>query len=238
MGRRWCRIAIVLLSVAIPVVGVGSAVGQTPPGQKRLMRTYDVTIVGSVRSTAPDIVLVEKATHTYRRVRVIVLEQGGRVSVIPADYNLAPDQPKNGVMSGEVVFQQTGSAPCSQRKPFRGAARLDISGQGGRSVGAGAGWAGAPGGARLTEREWKCPGLFNLPGAGHPWEYTKGLLTAQFASDAATVFWRLSRPRVGLPFPLDRFRAGRSFAGEVSGSTRDGSLTQTGKIRITFTARG
>jgi hypothetical protein len=237
MGRRSSCSGVVLLAALLPVLGVSSASGQSPPGEKRLVRTYDVTIVGSVRSTAPDIVLVEKATHTYRRVRVIVLERAGRVSVFPADYNLAPDQPKNGVMSGEVVFQQAGSAPCSQSKRFRGAARLDISGQLGRSVGAGAGWAGAPGGARLTEREWKCPGLFNLPGAGHPWEHAKGLLTAQFASDSALVFWRLARTSRGLPFPLDRLRAGRSFAAEVSGSANDGFLVEIGRVRATFTAR-
>ena len=231
------RLVVAPLAAAILVAGAGSAAGQTP-AQKRLMRTYDVAIVGSVRTTGPNIVLVEKATHTYRRVRVIVLEQAGRVSVFPADANLAPNQPKNGVMSGEIVFQQTGSAPCSQSKQFRGAARLDISGQGGRSVGAGAGWAGAPGGARIIEREWKCSGLFNLPGAGHPWEFAKGLLTAQFSSDSALVFWSLPRTRGRLPFPVDRLYAGKSFAAEVSGSTNDGFLLQTGRIRATFTARG
>ena len=230
------RVAVVLLASAILVVGAGSAAGQNPPGEKRFMRTYDVTIVGSVRTTAPDIVFVEKATHTYRRVRVIVLDRSGRVTVSPADHNLAPNQPKNGVMSGEVVFQQTGSVPCSQRKQFRGAARVDISGQGGRSVGAGAGWAGAPGGARLIEREWKCPGLLDLPGAGHPWEFTKGLVTAQFSSDSALVFWQLSRAR-GRPFPVDRLYAGKAFSAEVAGTTNDGSLVQTGRIRVAFTPR-
>jgi hypothetical protein len=226
------RFAIVLLAASSLAVGVGSAAGQS--GSSDVVRTYDVRIVGTVTTTAPDTVFVEKATQVYNRVQVRVGGVAGRPIVFSID------QSEKGVMSGEVNYQKTGSAPCSQSKRFRGAARLQVSGAGGRSVSVFGGWAGAPGGAYLMEREWECPGLFDMPGVGHVWDREEGRLMADFASYGGGVSWLLPRAGGRLPFPMDRLYAGKSFAAIVSGPETEEGLpwSRTGTIRVTLTPRG
>ena len=218
-----------LVASIVLAVGVGSAAGQS--GSSVVVRTYDVRIVGSVTTTAPDTVFVETATHVYNRIQVRV------DGVARRPYVFSIDRSERGVMSGEVNYQKTGSVPCSQSKRFRGPARLQVSGAGGRSVSVSGGWAGAPGGAYLMEREWKCAGLFDMPAVGFPWNYEKGFLTADFASYGAGAAWLLPRARGRLPFPMDRLYAGKSFAATASGSETEGLLVRTGTIRVTFTAR-
>ena len=226
------RLATLLAGGAVLAFGVDAAAGQT---SKRFVRTYDARIVLSVTTTAPDSLFVEKATHTYRRVRILfIIETSGWVRAIPADY---ATEPANGVMSGEVTYQKTGSVPCTDSKRFSGPARMAISAS--RSVSASGQWAGSPGGAELNRgSKRKCPDVIDF-GGGHVWEYTKGRIIAQASSVYGQFGWVLTAPpiRGRLPYPLDRLYAGKSFVATASGTTNDGFAVRNGSIRVTFTAR-
>lgn len=226
------RLATLLAGAALLVLGVEAAAGQT--GAKTFVRTYDVRIVGSVTTTAPDVVLTEKATHTYRGVRIRVSESSGRVSVGLVETRRATDTgAPNGAMSGEVAYEESGSTPCSTSKEFSGPARLEILGSPGRSLSAAGLWRGKPGGAGLSRRD--CPGLVNVAGLCCTWDYAKGRVAAQFNSHEAMYVWLLPLRR--LPFPVNLVYAGKSFAASASGSMTDGFGVREGSLRITFTPR-
>ena len=228
-------VASVLLALvsASPTLGIDAVAGQTGP---TLVRTYDVRLVGSVTTTAPDVVWTEKATHTYRRVRIRFGKWAGtRVSVglVETPRNLVDGTP-NGVMRGQIAYQETGSTPCSAGKHFSGAARLDIHGSPGRSFYASGTWKGAPGGAELSRRT-DCPGLVDVQGINHTWIYEKGRVFAQLNAGEATFGWLLSLR--GQPFPVNRVYAGKSVTASVSGSMNDGFGVRKGSLRVTFTPR-
>lgn len=230
---RTSRLAVLIAGAALFAFGVDAAAGQTGP--KRFERTYDARIVLSVTTTAPDTVYLEKATHTYRRVRILfIVQASGLVTAIPADYAKSP---ANGVMSGSIAYQKTGSTPCTDSKRFSGPARMEIGAS--RSVSAVGGWAGPPGGAELNRgSKRKCRDAIDF-GGGHVWDYERGRIFAQASSVDGLVGWAITRRpiRGRLPFPLNRLYAGRSFAATVSGTTNDGFAVRQGAIRVTFTAR-
>lgn len=227
--------SIVLASAsASPTLGVDAAAGQTGP--KTVVRTYDVRFVGSVTTTAPDVVFTEKATHTYRGVRIRVSQLSGRGSVVGlVETRRATDTAKpNGFMSGEVVYQETGSTPCSRSKQFSGPARLEVFGSPGRSFSAAGGWAGEHSGVVLSVKN--CLGLFMVQGGNHRWAYEKGRVHAALQAASASFGWLLPLRR--LPFPVNLVYAGKSFTASASGSMNDGfGAVREGSLRVTFTPR-
>lgn len=235
---RSSRLATVLAGAALLALCMDAATGQTPPGQKRVVRTYDVRIVGSVTTTAPDIVFTEKATHVYRGVRIRVIQQSGAfMGAGLVETRRAADTGKpNGTMSGQVVYQETGSTPCSRSKQFRGPARLAILGSRMRSFSASGEWRGTRGGAGLSSRD--CPGVVDVSAGGSLfWAYEKGPVAAHLNSFFATYIWLLPRTRGRLPFPVNLVYAGKSFTASASGTMNDGFGDRKGSLRVTFTAR-
>lgn len=223
---------VLALVSAGPTLGVDAAGAQTAP--KTFVRTYDVRFVGSVTTTAPDVVWTEKATHTYRGVRIRISQFPGRVSIGIVETRRATDTgAANGAMRGEVAYQETGSTPCRASKQFSGAARLEILGSGGRSLAASGVWRGKPGGAELSRRD--CPGLGNVQGINYRWSYEKGRVAAQFNAGEAAFIWLLSRS--GLPFPVNLVSAGKPVTASASGSMDDGFGVRKGSLRVTFTPR-
>jgi hypothetical protein len=232
------RLAAVLAGAALLALCVDAAAGQTPPGQKSFVRTYDVRIVGSVTTTAPDIVFTEKATHVYRGVRIRVIQQSGAfMGAGLVETPRAADTGKpNGAMSGAVAYQEAGSTPCSQSKEFRGPARLEVFGSRGRAFYAAGEWAGKPGGVGLSVRE--CPGLVDVQGGNYQWLYEKGRISAAHSAGGASFTWLLQlRTRGRLPFPVNIVYAGKSFTATASGTMNDGFGVRKGSLRVTFTAR-
>ena len=230
LGGR--RVATGLAVAALLVLAAHAAAAETR--QSTFVRTYDIRLAGSVTTTAPDIVFTEQATHTYKGVRIRVSQSSGRVSVGLLETRRAADRP-NGVMSGEVVFQQTGAAPCGTSKQFRGPARVDVFGSSGRAFYAAGDWEGPQGGASLSWRD--CRGLLDVAG-DNLWLYEKGRVSAQLESSSAAFAWLLPiQTRGRLPFPLNLISAGKSFNASATGSFSDGFGVRQGTLRVTFTAR-
>lgn len=227
------RLATVLAGAALLALGVDAAAGQTGP--TTVVRTYDVRLVGWVTTTAPDIVLTEKVTHTYRGVRIRVTQSGLQLSAgLVSSRRTADTDKPNGVMSGKVVYEETGSTPCSRSKQFQGPARFGVHGSGGRSFYVDGEWRGKPGGATFGTSE--CRGLFEL--GNEMWEHEKGRVNAQLDSSAAAFIWLLPRrTRGGLPFPVNNIYAHKSFTASASSSMDSGFGFKEGSLRVTFTAR-
>lgn len=230
------RLATLLAGAALLALGVDAAAGQTGP--KTVVRTYDVRLVGSVTTTAPDVLFTEKATHIYRGVPIRVIQQSGLfmgVGLVEPPRAVDTGKP-NGTMSGEVVYQETGSTPCSRSKQFRGPARLEVLGSRMRSFSAAGSWRGKRGGAGLSSRD--CPGVVDVSAGGTlHWSYEKGRVAAQLNSFFATYIWLLPRTRGRLPFPVNLVYAGKSFTASASGTMNDGFAVRKGSLRVTFTAR-
>lgn len=121
--RRQLAFAAAVLGAVLLNAAVAAAGSQFAP-PKEVVRTYDVRVTGSAKTTFPDWagpgvdgVYAETWAHTYKGVKLIVRtwSSPSRVDVFTVE-NKQVDRRKrtNGFMSATTTYRTTGSAPCSQ----------------------------------------------------------------------------------------------------------------------------